>query len=110
MKQVISVGANIYRLRKEARLTQGDLATHLGVAKAAVSKWETEQSYPDVELLPRIAAYFDTSVDKLMGYEPQLSRTGIKRECARLREAFASGPFDEARFKRVVANLEEIVR
>ena len=96
MEPVISVGANIYRLRKDARLTQDDLAGHLGVTKASVSKWETGQSYPDVELLPRIAAYFDTSVDKLMGYEPQLSRTGIKRECARLREVFASGPFGEA--------------
>ena len=96
MKPMISVGANIYRLRKEAHLTQGDLAEHLGVTKASVSKWETGQSYPDVELLPRIAAYFDTSIDKLMGYDPQLSRTGIKRECAQLREAFASGPFGEA--------------
>lgn len=96
MGPAISIGANIYRHRKESHLTQEDLARHLGVTKASVSKWETGQSYPDVELLPRIAAYFDVTVDALMGYEPQMSREGIKRECARLREAFATKPFDEA--------------
>ena len=105
MAPSISVGANIYRLRKEARLTQDDLASYLGVTKASVSKWETGQSYPDIELLPRIATYFDTSVDKLIGYEPQLSKGGIKRECARLREAFASTPFGEAH-----AQCQQLVR
>ena len=54
MTPVISVGNNIYRLRKEARLTQEDLASYLGVTKASVSKWETGQSYPDIELLPKM--------------------------------------------------------
>ena len=105
MTPAISVGANIYRLRKEARLTQDDLASYLGVTKASVSKWETGQSYPDIELLPKVATYFDTSVDKLLGYEPQLGKAGIKREIARLREAFATQPFAEAH-----AQCQELVR
>ena len=105
MVSVISIGANINRLRKEARLTQDDLASYLGVTKASVSKWETGQSYPDVELLPKIATYFDTSVDALMGYEPQMKRDGIKRECARLRAAFANEPFEQ-----VHAQCQELVR
>ena len=96
MSPAISVGANIYKLRKEARLTQDDLASYLGVTKASVSKWETGQSYPDIELLPRIATYFDTTLDKLVGYEPQMSRAGIRRECARLRAAFANESFAQA--------------
>lgn len=95
MKPLISVGANIYRLRKEMHLTQDDLALFLGVTKASVSKWETGQSYPDIELLPKIATYFDVTVDSLIGYEPQMSKAGIARECARLRAAFASEPFEE---------------
>lgn len=105
MASVISVGTNIYRMRKEARLTQDDLASYLGVTKASVSKWETGQSYPDIELLPKIATYFGTSVDELMGYEPQMSRDGIKRECARLRVAFANEPFAQAH-----AQCQELVR
>ena len=96
MGPAIAIGTNIYRHRKDAHLTQDDLARHLGVTKASVSKWETGQSYPDVELLPRVAAFFDVTVDALMGYEPQMSKEGIRRECARLRDVFATAPFDEA--------------
>ncbi len=79
MGPTIAIGANIYRHRKESRLTQDDLARHLGVTKASVSKWETCQSYSDVELLPLIAAYFDVTVDELMGYEPQMGKEEIAR-------------------------------
>ena len=99
MKPPIALAANICRLRKQENLTQSDLASLLGVTKASVSKWETGQSYPDIELLPKIAARFDTSIDELMGYEPQLSRADIRRECTRLREAFASEGFESAHGK-----------
>ena len=96
MKSAITLGANINRMRKEAHLTQDDLASFLGVTKASVSKWETGQSYPDLELLPKIATYFDTTIDVLVGYEPQMSKAGIARTCAQLRTAFATEPFEEA--------------
>ena len=96
MKSAITLGANISRLRKEAHLTQDDLASFLGVTKASVSKWETGQSYPDIELLPKIATYFDTTVDTLIGYEPQMSKAAIARTYAKLSAAFAQGPFEEA--------------
>lgn len=99
MDSAIAIGTNVYRLRKEARLTQDDLASFLGVTKASVSKWETGQSYPDITLLPRIATYFGISVDQLIGYEPQMSKANIKRECERLRESFASEPFGVAHEK-----------
>ena len=95
MASSITLGNNIYRLRKDARLTQDDLATFLGVTKASVSKWETGQSFPDIELLPKIATYFGVTVDDLIGYEPQMAKEAIACECARLRTAFAEKPFEE---------------
>ena len=44
------------------------------VTKASVSKWETGQSYPDILLLPKLATFFNVTVDELIGYEPQLNR------------------------------------
>ena len=44
------------------------------MSKAAVSKWETEVSYPDILLLPRLASCFDISIDELMGYEPYVRK------------------------------------
>lgn len=105
MKSNISIGANIYHLRKEVRLTQDDLASFLGVTKASVSKWETGQSYPDIELLPKIATYFGTTVDALIGYAPQMTKDGIKRACERLRMAFATETFEKAH-----AQCRELVR
>lgn len=96
MQPVITIAANIARLRKENSLTQEELARFLGVTKASVSKWECGQSCPDIELLARIASYFDISIDALVGYEPQLSKREIREQCARLRTLLAEQPFEQA--------------
>lgn len=92
MKSII-IGANIAKKRREKGVTQEELAIHLGVSKPAVSKWESGQCYPDIALLPILAAYFDISVDQLLGYQPQMSAEGIRRLYLRLAEGFASSPF-----------------
>ena len=43
------------------------MAKRLDISNQAVSKWETEQSYPDIELLPKIADIFDITLDELFG-------------------------------------------
>jgi len=62
---------NLIKLRKASKFTQEDLAFKLGVSFQAISKYETEQTYPDIELLPKIAAIFNTNIDSLLGYIPQ---------------------------------------
>ena len=42
----------------------------LGVTKAAVSKWENEESYPDIMLLPQIAQLFHMTMDDLFDFSP----------------------------------------
>jgi tellurite methyltransferase len=61
---------NLARLRKERKITQEKLAEALNISFQAVSKWETAQSYPDIELLPQLADLLLTSVDSLLGYTP----------------------------------------
>ena len=65
------------------------------MTKASVSKWETGQSTPDIMLLPQLAAYFDVSVDALLGYEPQLTREQIDRLYKELSQGFAEQPLAE---------------
>lgn len=60
-----TIGKNIKRLRKSSDISQEVLATALCVTVQAVSKWETEQSIPDVSLLPDIASFFNVSIDSL---------------------------------------------
>jgi transcriptional regulator with XRE-family HTH domain len=95
----INIGTNISKRRKEKGITQEELAGHLGVSKPAVSKWESGQSYPDILLLPELAAYFDVSVDELIGYEPQLEQEEISKLYKRLSNEFAKEPFDQVHAK-----------
>ena len=66
---------NLLRLRKSRGLTQEQLAGQLGVSPQSVSKWENCQSYPDIELLPRLAAAFSVRIDALLGYRSEKLRT-----------------------------------
>lgn len=67
----IPIGSRIKLLRTQRRLTQEQLALTLGVTPQAVSRWEVEHSYPDLELLPAIAKYFSVSTDFLLGLREQ---------------------------------------
>ncbi len=61
-------GSVILAKRRALGLTQQDIAEMLNVSFQAVSKWENGVSYPDVELLPKLAALLGTTVDGLLGY------------------------------------------
>lgn len=91
--------------RREKGITQDELATHIGVSKQSVSKWENGNSYPDILLLPQLASYFNISLDELMGYEPQMTTDDIKKLCAELSDEFTAKPFDD-----VVYRCREIVK
>jgi len=57
--------------RKRLGLTQDALAEQLGVTAQAVSKWENDQSCPDIATLPKLADLFGVSVDTLLGRQSQ---------------------------------------
>ena len=91
----MNIGAVIAKKRREKGVTQEELAEHLGVSKPAVSKWESGQSYPDILLLPMLAAYFNIRVDDLLGYEAQMTREDVNRLYIRLAGEFAREPFEK---------------
>ena len=91
----INIARTIIKKRKEKGLTQDELANYIGVSKAAVSKWEIGQSYPDITLLPQLATFFNISIDELMGYEPQMCKEDIHKLYLRLSCDFAVKSFDE---------------
>ena len=95
-------------LRRQKGITQETLARHFGVTNQTVSKWESGQCYPDIQLLPQIADYFGISVDELMGHTPAASLEAL---CLTLKKYFTDLPeakcFDEA--YRLAAQLHEIV-
>ncbi|WYJ89135.1 hypothetical protein A5888_000854 [Enterococcus sp. 9E7_DIV0242] len=91
----MNLGSVISEKRKEKKITQQELAEFVGVSKAAVSKWETGLTYPDITLLPLLAAYFDVSIDSLLNYEPQLTNKEIQHIYTSLKNSFESKPAEE---------------
>ena len=69
-----TLGKRICAQRKKLGLTQDALAEKLGVTAQAVSKWENDQSCPDITMLPKLAAVFGVSTDALLGLEQAEAR------------------------------------
>ena len=65
-----TLGKRIVQHRKRLGLTQDQLAEKLGVTAQAVSKWENDQSCPDIAMLPRLAEIFGITTDVLLGSAP----------------------------------------
>ena len=61
-----TLGMMISSLRKEKGMTQLELAEKMSVTDKAVSKWERDLSFPDINSIPKLAEIFEVSVDDLM--------------------------------------------
>ena len=62
----MNLGENIYRLRAERNLSQGDLADALEVSRQSVSKWENNSAVPELEKLIKMAQIFGITIDELV--------------------------------------------
>lgn len=65
----MNLGENIYRLRTQKNMSQGDLADALEVSRQSVSKWENNSAVPELEKLIRMAQIFEVSLDELVSGE-----------------------------------------
>ena len=61
----MTIGEKIAKLRKEKHITQTELADYLFLVPQTISKWEVGNGTPEVSLLPKIASFFDVSIDEL---------------------------------------------
>ena len=59
-------GTMIAAMRKKDGMTQLELAEKMGVTDKAVSKWERDLSFPDINSIPKLADVFNVTVDELM--------------------------------------------
>ena len=82
----LKISEAIRQRRRNMDISQETLADHLGVSVQAVSKWETNASYPDITLLPRIAEYLKTDINALFfGTEAQPAVLGELPNDSKLR-------------------------
>lgn len=60
------IGSNITKLRKEANMSQEDLAKILSVTRQAISNWERDKTEPSIEMIEKIGEVFNTDMDGLI--------------------------------------------
>ena len=70
---------NLKKLREDASISQKALADAIGVSQQSVNKYENHNIEPDIETLIRIADFFETSVDYLIGH------TSVRRKIEEVR-------------------------
>lgn len=61
-------------LRKQAGMSQEQLAEKLSVSRQAVTKWETDAGIPDIENIMAVSALFDISIDELLSNENKVKK------------------------------------
>ncbi|MDE6031386.1 MAG: helix-turn-helix domain-containing protein [Oscillospiraceae bacterium] len=99
------IGETLKKQRKLRELTQEQLADILGVSFQSVSKWERNEGYPDIEMLPVIANYFGITVDELMGMDRIRDTSETDKILEAVQENASRGAIEEN-----IAILEEAVK
>ena len=82
------IGERLYELRKDAGLTQDDLALILKINKHSISSYERDKSEPPDAIKISIAKYFNVSVDYLLGVTDIPFALDQRRTSLRLPESF----------------------
>ena len=67
---------NLRQLREERNITQKELAKAVGVVQQSINRYENEDTEPELCVLKRLADYFNTSVDYIIGHTEFRSKAG----------------------------------
>ncbi len=79
-----TMGMTIASKRKEAGMTQLDLAEKMGVTDKAVSKWERDLSSLDIRTVPKLAEVLGISVEELMQTKDKVARSEFGGEIQKI--------------------------
>ena len=65
----MSLGSSFYHTRKKSGLSQENVAEKLGVSRQTISKWETNETLPDIRQSKRLAMLYHMTLDELIEYD-----------------------------------------
>lgn len=91
----LRISENIKNLRKDKNISQETFAEILGVTCQSVSRWENEICYPDIELIPIIADYFNVSVDYLLGVDKTLEEKEVNKYLSEFQLEISKGNIEK---------------
>lgn len=65
----MNLGNHLFHARKKCGFSQEDVAEKLGVSRQTVSKWETDETVPDIRQSKRMAVLYNMSLDELIDFD-----------------------------------------
>lgn len=65
----MNLGNNLFNARKRSGLSQEDIAEKLGVNRQTISKWETDETLPNIQQAKRMALLYNLSLDELISFD-----------------------------------------
>lgn len=65
----MNLGNSLFQARKKSGLSQEDVAEKLGVSRQTVSKWETDETVPDIRQSKKMAVLYNVSLDELINFD-----------------------------------------
>ena len=65
----MNLGNNLFNARKRSGLSQEDVAEKLGVNRQTISKWETDETLPNIQQAKRMALLYNLSLDELICFD-----------------------------------------
>lgn len=74
------IGEKLKEERERQGLSQKEVADRLHIARQAVSRWETDQSYPDLENLMALGRLYHVSIDELLGMEKEEISESVQKK------------------------------
>ena len=69
----MTLGNNFYTARKKQGLSQEEVAEKFGVSRQTISKWELDETLPDINQSKKLAAAYKVSLDELIEFDPDLN-------------------------------------
>lgn len=100
------IGENIKRLRRQKGITQEKLAERMHISTTAVSKWERNETLPDISMVLPLASYFGVSTDELLGLDAAKTEERIQEIINERNRLCALGKEHES-FDLIVSAYEE---
>ncbi len=95
MREENVLSKRIFESRKAMKLTQEELAKKLSITPQSVSRWENGQSRPDIDMLPKLAAFFGTTIDSLFGYHAENLKIAAYEKNFKTDKIFQTGEIEK---------------
>ena len=85
---LMSLGNNLFQARKKRGLSQEEVAEKLGVSRQTISKWETDETLPDIQQSKQLALLYRLSLDELIDFDMDVAEVhqAIERTSTALEE------------------------